>query len=71
MKGHVRYELEIESSAASCPDIETHTSCPRDYQGWHEWAEKMDSKGYVQKKCPACGFYAIWKIPEKSVASPS
>ena len=67
LKGFVRYELEIER-ASNCSEIENHTSCPTDYLGWHEWAEKMDSKGFIQKKCPACGFYAIWKLPEVGVS---
>lgn len=36
-----------------------HTTCPTDYVGWHEWAEKM-SKTHKQEKCPHCGLLAVW-----------
>lgn len=47
------------ASAEECPRIELHTSCPSGYVQWHEWAERME-KTHKQKRCPSCGFWAIW-----------
>lgn len=42
-----------------CPEIERHTSCPRGYVEWHEWAERM-GKTHQVTRCPACNLWAIW-----------
>lgn len=42
-----------------CPIEDTHTSCPKGYIAWHEWAKKKSVK-YRQAKCAGCGKYAIW-----------
>ncbi len=50
-------------SAEDCPDIAKHSKFkdePHGYLGWHEWAEKKGGT-HDQLRCPACGFYAIWK----------
>lgn len=47
-----------------CPNIAKHTKCPTGYNQWHAWAEELYKKGWRQKTCKVCGFYAIWAKPK-------
>ena len=47
-----------------CEHFEDHTVCPEGYIQWHAWAEEL-GKTHKQRKCPGCGYYAIWE--EKAV----
>lgn len=45
-----------------CPrEKELHTPTPEDYTEWVEWAQKMQDEGFIQKRCPECGRFAIWE----------
>lgn len=48
------------ASFDKCPDKGKHTKSPGGYLAWHEWAAKK-ARTHVQERCPACGFWAIWK----------
>ena len=43
-----------------CPNARNHTSCPKCYIQWHEWAKKK-GKRHKQVRCHDCGLYRIWK----------
>lgn len=48
------------AKADDCPKaVERHTFGPKGYLQWHEWAARM-AKTHRQRKCPTCGFYAVW-----------
>lgn len=47
-------------SADDCPDVASHTDVPKTYLGWHEWAAEK-AKTHKQRRCPTCGFWAIWE----------
>ena len=44
-----------------CPDADQHTPQPRQYVGWHVWADQM-GRTHDQKRCPDCGLYQIWTL---------
>lgn len=48
-----------EYAAEDCPDAAAHTTSPRGYLAWHEWAEKKQ-RTHVQVRCQTCGKWAIW-----------
>ncbi len=54
----------VMTSAATCPNRESHTEGPRDYCGWHAWAERM-GKTHKQSRCPLCNLWVIWTPKEK------
>lgn len=60
----IREKQKRAGTSEGCDEIERHTACPRAYDWWHEWAEKM-SKTHNQVRCPCCGFLSIW-IPRPS-----
>ncbi len=43
-----------------CPDKRKHTPMPSSYIQWHEKARSL-RKTHLQKQCPTCGFWSIWK----------
>ncbi len=45
--------------AEDCPKARTHTPCPKGYLQWHDWAATK-ARTHRQRKCPTCGFYAVW-----------
>ena len=42
-----------------CPNSANHTSGPREYVAWHEWAERMAAT-HQQRRCGECGLWAVW-----------
>lgn len=57
-------QTSIVARHEDCPEVEKHTKHPSGYVAHAEWAEKKSLKHYVIK-CPACGFFAIWKRKKK------
>jgi hypothetical protein len=43
-----------------CSNFEDHTIQPKGYIEWHAWAKEM-GKTHKQRRCTACGLYAIWE----------
>jgi hypothetical protein len=62
-----RYQIYIcggdpvfEIPNPECPNADRHTSQPKGYSDWHEWARQM-AKGFKQKRCAGCGRFNIWE----------
>jgi hypothetical protein len=54
-------------SADECPDRKSrHAPAPQGYIERYDWMKEM-MKTHDQKRCPTCGFYAVW-VPKKAVA---
>lgn len=53
-------QLSYCKSPEQCPDRAKHTPDPPGYIAWFEWAAKK-ARTHTQHRCPACGFYVIWK----------
>lgn len=45
---------------SDCPDRATHSPMPSGYTDRAEWAAAMRRAGSTQRRCPACGLYALW-----------
>jgi len=58
-KREVPDEAPTDGSPA-CPNIASHTPCPRGYNEWHAWAARM-YRTHTQSRCPGCGLYKIWE----------
>jgi hypothetical protein len=44
----------------ACPNLANHAREPSGYCTWFDWAASLHHCGYVQSRCPGCGFYVIW-----------
>jgi hypothetical protein len=53
----------------ACPNLSNHAREPAGYCTWFDWAASLHYRGYVQSKCPGCGFYAIWTSTSRSAAT--
>lgn len=47
------------NTADQCPDAAKHTPSPG-YIDFPNWASEK-SKTHKQKRCPTCGYWAIWE----------
>lgn len=64
----MKYEPEPKEI---CPNQMEHTEQPEGYLDWMSWADRHHKDGWRQKKCPGCGFYAIWILPQAAPAAPT
>lgn len=51
--------------AEDCPDADQHTPHPSGFLEHAEWANMMLNRGAKQRRCPTCGFCAVWTPPRR------
>lgn len=51
-----------DQAASNCPQWRKHSQrAPAGYIEWHEWAQRMERRGYVNERCPGCGLWKVWE----------
>ncbi len=48
-----------------CPEARRHPRQPDEYIERSNWTERQ-AKRYTQTRCPACGFWVLWKRKERT-----
>lgn len=51
----------VEPDDSDCPDNDRHTPHPKDYLGFHDWADDMRAQGKKPYRCRKCRLWKVWR----------